>query len=307
MKFSRRKFDTLVLAGAAATALSLGFAGTALAQNASSVTIPADKIGVAGFSLGGDFGENTRNILEQVTACGIENIEFTGSRLADSPPAFQGVSVADLKAYSEEFGFKVPSLGISGADVADRLDIVIEVAKELGAEYVRISGAPNVENESDADYYARLAQLMNGAGAALAEEGIILAYHNHEGEFLADLGNGQSGYDYLLAEVDPANAVFELDTLWAAVGGVDPAVLMQEHPGQFAMLHVRDGLIITNAEGEPDADDTNVGDGEINFEAIFAQAEVAGVEWFIMEIGSPQPDGITATCASLDYLLANFT
>lgn len=298
MTFLRRPFDALVLT---TTALSLGLAAVpAMAQDAS-VTIPADRIGVVSFSFGSQLRDDPQGTLEALTACGIENIEFSGS--IDN---LRGVSVEQVATFSGELGFAVPSIGVGGDEVSGRTDEVIAAAKALGATYVRISGVDEVEGEADLDYYTRLAGVLNESGAAMAAEGITLAYHNHEGEFLADVGNGMSGYDLLLAEVEPENAVFELDTLWATVGGADPAALMEENPGRFPMLHVRDGVMLADAD-EPDADDTTVGQGEIDFEAIFAQSEVAGVEWYFIELGSPQPDGVTATCDSLEYLTATFT
>ena len=300
MKISHRAF---ALAGGASTALSLALAaGPALAQE-SSVTIPADRIGVVGFTIRDQLEEAPRETLEAVTECGIQNIEFSGSDLEASPPSFQNVPVPEIAALSEELGFNVPSLGVGGSDLTERLDVVIDAANAVGASYIRISGISDVEGESAEDYYTRLAGVLNEAGAALAEEGITLAFHNHDASFRADVGNGMSGYDLLLAEVNPENAAFELDTYWAAAAGADPAMLLAEHPGRFPLMHVKDGLV---TEGE-DATFTTVGEGDVNFEEIFAQADTGGVEYFFIENDRPQPDGVTVTCDSLEYLTNTFT
>lgn len=301
MTFSRRMFDTLIMAGAAA--LSLSLASPALAQG---VTIPAERIGVVTGSLDtGLLRADPRGSLEAATACGVDVIEFSFSDLDAEVPAFSGVPVTDIAALGEEFGYIVPSLGIGAGDLTERYDQTVEIAKTLGATHLRISGVDDVEGEPLIDYYTRLADTLNEYGAALAAEGITLSYHNHEQEFIDQVSDGVSGYDLLLAEVNPANAGFELDIGWSAVGGADPAALMAENPGRFHMLHVRDLKVETAADGTVSAVHTAIGEGDMDWEAIFAQSESAGVQWFIIELSEPR--GIEASCDNVKYLIDNFT
>lgn len=304
MRISRRAIDALLLAGTTA-ALSLGLAtGGALAQSdgVSHLGIPVDRIGVVGYTFRGQISEDPRGTLEAVAACGIENIEFSFPSLAGDVPAFLGVSVPDIKAYSEEFGFAVPSLGVNGGDLTDRMDVVIASANELGATHIRISGTNRIEGEPEADYYGRLATLLNEAGAVLKAEGITLSYHNHDAEF-EDIGDGQTGYDILLAEVDPDNAAFELDLYWAVNGAADPIELITENPGRFVLFHVKDAQRVT-VDGEEQITFATVGQGFIDFPTILALPEVADVEYFFIENDRPEPDGVTSTCEGYAYLSA---
>lgn len=305
MKITRRKFDALIMTGAATLSLALA-AGPAMAQNASGVTIPVDQIGVVTGSLGrSELTDDTRGTMQAIAECGIKNIEWSFSNLQEDVPSFTGVSLTDILALSNEFGIGAPSLGVGAGDVTERFDLLVEIANDLGASDVRISGVDKVEGESRHDYYSRLAAVLNEAGAALAAEGITLSYHNHEQEFLDDVGDGMSGYDLLLAEVDPANAGFQLDIGWSAVGGADPAALMRDNPGRFHMLHVRDLALTTDAEGNISPTHTPVGEGDMDWEAIFAASEVAGVRWFIVELSGYT--GVDASCDAIEYLTANFT
>lgn len=305
---SRRAFDTLAMAGVASSMLALALtAGPALAQSAdgSSVTIPADKLGVVGFTIRDQLEEAPRETLQAVTECGITNIEFSGSDLEASPPSFQNVEVPAIVEFADEFGFNVPSIGVGSSDLTERLDVVIDVAKTLGASYVRISGIEGVEGETQAEYYSRLATVLNEAGAALAAEGITLAYHNHDQDFRY-VGDGRSGYDVLLEEVDPANAAFELDLYWAIVGNANPIELLQENPGRFPLYHVKDAHVVGEGRDE-ETTMTTVGQGFIDFAEIFELNEEAGVEYFFIENDRPLPDGVTSTCEGLEYLTATFT
>lgn len=304
MKLSRRAFDALALAGVASAALSMALtAAPAMAQSAdaaagqSHLGIPVDKIGVVGFTIREQLGEDARGTLQAVTECGIENIEFSGPDLEGEVPSFQGLEVPQIQEFANEFGFNVPSLGVGGGDLTDRMDVVIEAAEAVGATYVRISGG-HEDAEDPVAYYSDLAAMLNEAGATLKEAGITLAYHNHDAEF-EDLGDGQSGYDILLAETDPENVGFELDLYWAVVGDADPVGLIEANPGRFPLFHVKDAQTV---EGEDEPTFATVGQGFIDFGEIFALSETAGVDYYFIENDRPQPDGVTSTCEGYAYL-----
>lgn len=305
---SRRAFDALALAGVASSVLALGLtAGPALAQSAdapesgSSVTIPAEKIGLVGFTIRGDLEENTSGTLTAVAECGIQNIEFSGPNLDGEVASFQGVEAPAIAEFASELGFSVPSLGVNAEHLSGQVDQVIAAAETVGASYVRISGGPD-EGEDPTTYYTELAALLNEAGAALSEAGITVAYHNHGHEF-EDLGEGMSGYDILLSETDPETVGFELDLYWAAIGAADPVELIEENPGRFPLFHVKDAMTMINPDGSESLTFAPaVGQGFIDFESIFALSEEAGVEYYFIENDRPYPNGITSACASLEYL-----
>lgn len=304
MKLSRRAFDALILSGAAATALSLGLAAPAMAQDAgqSHLGIPVEKIGLVGFTLRSQIGEDPRGTLQAVSECGIENIEFSGPNFDGPVPSFQGVEVPAIQEFAEEFGFNVPSLGVNAEHLTDQLDQVIEAAQTVGATYVRISGGPD-EGEDATAYYTDLAALLNEAGAGLNEAGITVAYHNHGHEF-EDLGNGQSGYDILLSETDPELVSFELDLYWAIIGAAEAVELIEANPGRFPLLHVKDAQNVTNAEGVEEITFATVGKGFIDFQQVFDLSDVAGVDYYFIENDRPEPDGVTSACEGYAYLTA---
>jgi len=305
MNLSRRAFDALILSGVGAAALSIGLvAAPALAQDGgqSHLGIPVDKIGLVGFTIRTQIGEDAAGTLKAVAECGIENIEFSGPNFDGDVPSFQGIAIPDIKEYAEEFGFNVPSLGVNAEHLADQLDQVIDAAHAVGATYVRISGRPG-EGEDPATYYSELATLLNEAGAGLKEAGVTVAYHNHGYEF-DDLGTGQSGYDILLNETDPDLVAFELDLYWAVIGSANAVELMEANPGRFPLLHVKDAQMVTNAEGAEEITFATVGQGFIDFQEIFDLSDVAGVDYYFIENDRPEPDGITSACESYAYLSA---
>ena len=62
-------------------------------------------------------------------------------------------------------------------------------------------------------------------------------------------------------------------------GGEDPLAYFEAHPGRFRLCHVKD----RTAEGEM----VDVGAGEIDFPAIFARSEQAGLAHYFVEHDEP--------------------
>lgn len=278
-------------------------AAPAFAQSSemSHLGIPVDRIGLVAFTIRDQIAQDARGSVEQVAACGIENIEFSFSKFEDGVASFQGIAVADIVTMSEELGFGVPSLGVSGADLTDRLDEVIAAAQAVGASYVRISGARPAEGATQTEEeYLAFAEILNNAAGPLNEAGIMPLYHNHGWEFEA-LADGRTGMDVLLAETDAETVGFELDLYWTEVGGGDALSLIEKNPGRFPAFHIKDAQTVTT-DGVETTTFASVGKGFIDFTTILAQADAAGAEYFFIENDQPQPDGITSACESYAYM-----
>ena len=305
MKLSRRAHKATALAGIASSAMLVALAMApvpALAQSESHLGLPVDKIGVVSFTIRNDLANDARGTLEGVTQCGVKVIEFSSPNFDGEEPVFASVPVSQIAEFADEFGFTVPSLGVNGVHITDQFDMLVDAANTLGATYVRISGIDDVDGESEADYYHRLAAFMNENGAKLKAEGITLAYHNHDAEF-EDLGDGTTGYDILLAEVDPEAASFELDLYWAVNGAADPVELISENPGRFSLYHVKDAMEVT-VDGEETFTMTTIGNGFIDWQPIFDLGEV---DYYFIENDRPHPNGVASTCDGYAYLTAATT
>jgi sugar phosphate isomerase/epimerase len=113
------------------------------------------------------------------------------------------------------------------------------------------------------------------AAEACKKAGIQFCYHNHDFEF-KDMG-GQHGYDVLLKETDPGLVKFELDLYWASFAGKDPVEIFRQHPGRFPLWHVKD------MDNTPKKFFTEVGNGVIDFKAIFAHARESGMKHYFVE------------------------
>lgn len=299
--FSKSKFKTAALIAAIAAMPAAAQEG-AQGSEMSHLGIPVDRIGLVAFTIREQIAEDARGTIEAVAACGIENIEFSGSNLEGDVATFQGIEVTQIAEFADEFGFSVPSLGVSADDLRNRLDKVIEAANAVEASFVRISGTRPAEGaaQTEADYTA-FVELLDEVGPPLKEAGITVAYHNHGWE-LEDLGDGKSGMEVLLENTDAEAVAFELDLYWTESGGGDAVALFEAHPGRFPLIHVKDATRGTDEAGEEAQVFATVGQGYIDFAGIFEHAEAAGSQYFFIENDQPQPDGVTSACESYAYM-----
>jgi sugar phosphate isomerase/epimerase len=70
----------------------------------------------------------------------------------------------------------------------------------------------------------------------------------------------------------------EMDLYWATKAGPDPLAYFARFPGRFPAVHVKDMRDRSGTQAM-----APVGEGEIDFKRIFAQAQQAGIRHFIVE------------------------
>lgn len=249
-------------------------------------SVDLSAIGLVGYTVRATMPADAAGTLGALAACGFRNIEPSGSA-----GNFYGYTAAELAPLTRDAGLTVPSLGVSLGNLQDDVELVAAEAHAIGARYVRVSGS----GDWDLADYSRTAAILNEAGERLAAEGIRVAYHNHGFE-LESTPDGVTGYDVLVRETDPAFVTMELDVYWAASVGTSATGLFERYPGRFELLHLKDMAA--------DGSFADVGEGTIDFAAIFAAAPLAGVRYGFTEHDQPSPDGVTSACTSLGNLAA---
>lgn len=234
------------------------------------------KIGVQLYTLRDAFSNDVKGVVEHVAKSGYKEVEVYGY---SSENGFFGTSPKDLKKILDDNGLKAPS-GHYNFDVmlrnktADYLKASIECANQLGSEYLVI---PTLYEDirKNQDDYKRIAQKMNEIGLLCKQSGLKLGYHNHAFEF-EKFGN-QTAYDILLQETDKKLVDFEMDLYWVIYSGNNPLDFFKANPGRFKMWHVKD-MDKFKADSN-----TEVGNGKIDFKAIFAEAKLSGMQHFFVE------------------------
>lgn len=110
---------------------------------------------------------------------------------------------------------------------------------------------------------------FNEIGKKCKENGMAFGYHNHSHEFNQLEGNVI--YDFMVENTDPELVFFEMDVYWTVMGKQYPVEYFRKYPGRFRLLHIKDHREL----GES---------GMVGFDAIFNNAQTAGVEGIVVEL-----------------------
>jgi len=154
------------------------------------------------------------------------------------------------------------------------IEAVIEEHKILGASHVACPGLPSELHNGEG--YKKVAKELSQAGKILKENGLTLSYHNHHIEF--EKYGDKVGLEILFDESDPEYLQAEIDTYWVQYGGGDPAAWCRRLKGRLPLLHLKDMGV---KEGKQIM--TEVGEGNLNWEAILNACEEAGTQWYLVE------------------------
>ncbi len=215
--------------------------------------------------------------LAQVAAAGYKAVEFAG---------FQGKTAAEIREMLDRHGLRTSSAHIPLADFQTRLDGVIEDLTTIGSEWGIV---PYIaESDRSAESLQAIAAQFDGFANRLNEAGIKFGYHNHDFEFTTDAGDGQNVFDKMIEVTTPGLVSFELDAFWAAVGGKDPATLIRDHADRIRLVHLKDGDTANLDRGK----DLPFGEGNLDWDGILSASRDAGVEWYVTEQDTPNPDNI---------------
>jgi sugar phosphate isomerase/epimerase len=138
---------------------------------------------------------------------------------------------------------------------------------------------------------------MNKHGAIVKKFGMKILIHNHTGEFdlLADGKTTQ--YDIFLAETDPELVTMQLDIGWAYIAGQDALEMFKKNPGRYELWHVKDAKFkdldpkLTPSQRMRAGKIVTLGEGDIDYKAVFASASLAGLKYFVIEQDTAGQDG----------------
>ena len=234
-----------------------------------------EKVGLELYTVRDLLSKDLEGTLAKVAKIGYKEVEFAGylndlPNLKPAPKRAREILDGDgLTAPSAHVAYKILSPEIWPK--------AVEISKILGHEYL-VNPSIDRELTKTSDGWKRAAETFNRAGEESLKSGIQLAYHNHVEEFKA-LPDGKLPYDILLSESDPKLVKMELDLGWAHEAKVDPLAYFEKYPGRFPVVHVKDfdknGMM------------TEVGSGVIDWKAIFAKADLAGIKHYFVEHDQP--------------------
>jgi sugar phosphate isomerase/epimerase len=253
-----------MLGGSVALGLSTLIAPTI----APAATGPKKQVpGIQLYTVRASMATDVPGTLRAIAGIGYREVEFAG--YGDHSPQ----QVRDLL---DDLNLKSPSSHVDAVTIRDDPLSLIEMATAIGNDYLTVAWL-NPDDRQSLDDYKRWAETFNHAGEVCRQNGIRLAYHNHDFEFLSI--DGQLPFDILLNETDPTLVYFELDMFWVRKAGQDIVNILNRAPGRFTMAHIKD----MDEQGNI----VEVGTGVIDFESILGNEAASGLRHLFVEHDQP--------------------
>ncbi|MGE5427203.1 MAG: sugar phosphate isomerase/epimerase family protein [Methylococcaceae bacterium] len=243
MNTSRRSFirNSALLISGAALLSKTSFAGGKAPE----------VFGIQLFSVRDDMQKDPKGTLTQLAKIGYKNVEH--ANYVDRK--FYGYTPKEFKKVLDDLGLKMPCghtvMGINHWDEAkkdftDAWKYTVEDAAYMGQQYV-ISPWIDEPIRKKYDSLMHFLDLFNKSGELCRKSGMKFGYHNHWFEF-SDSLNGTRIFDLMMKSIDFDKVAMQLDMGNMYIGGAKASDVLNQYPGKFELIHVKDEIPSTNEE-----------------------------------------------------------
>jgi sugar phosphate isomerase/epimerase len=282
MKTSRRTF--LKSGAMALTAAALLPESVFAAQKQKGI------IGVQLYSIRSEMTKDPLGSLEQVAKMGYKYVEHANY----VNRKFYGYSAPEFKKILDGMGLNMISgHTVMGSqhwdetkkDFSDSWKMTVEDAGVLQQKYVV---SPSMDNSMRKTYddFKHYMDIFNKCGELCKKNGMKFGYHNHDFEFSEKLNN-EKLFDIIMKSIDPELVVIQLDIGNLYNGGAVALDVVNQYPGRFENIHVKDEIVAT--EGNEKYVSTIIGEGIVNAKQVVDLAtKIGGTRVYIIEQESYQ-------------------
>ena len=213
---------------------------------------------------------------KKVAEMGYQIIQISGTPL----PA------KEMREVIDQYGLKTVVTHRGFPDFVKDVDEIIEYNQILGSEFCGVGSMP-FEYTKSQEALEEFIEKANQAAEKIQEAGMTFAYHNHAFEFIK--WNGRTIMERLIEGLDAEKVSFIVDTYWLQYGGVNPAAFIRRLGKRAAVLHFKDYAMVPGEFQKQTM--AEVGQGNLDWDDIFAACEEAGAKWALVEqdvcAGSP--------------------
>lgn len=204
--------------------------------------------------------------LKDVTKIGYTGVEGAGS--------MGGHTAKELRRVLDDLNLQMISGHVGMNALGDSYEKLLEDYVTLGASYVGVAWMPE-EYRTEAGWI-RAGKMLEKAALQAQKHGLTFHYHNHAFEF-ERLPNGKYGFDQLFDNTDPSLLKSQLDVYWVKKGGEDPVAYINKLAGRTPLIHIKDMTADESHTFE------SIGDGIMDFDAVFKAGDAGGADWYIVE------------------------
>jgi len=272
-KTSRREFIRLTAAGTLGVVLLSNYSCKKSFKNSG--------VGLQLYTIRDTMAADVPGSLKKVAAFGYKYVE-----LADyADGKFYKYEPAEFRKLVNDLGMEI----IGSHTQVEGVGVTPETAKKMAEDHAKIGAKYCIqpwiveEMRTTIASYQRMAANWNQIGQVMKDAGLQFGYHNHNFEF-ATVEGKIPYFDVMLAELDKNLVTMELDMFWATKAGHNPVEIINKYPGRFQLFHLKDMYTKQPPFFDVIKDDiAPVGEGVIDFKAILAARDTAGMKYFIVE------------------------
>ncbi len=252
-----------------------------------------ERIGSHVSNQSGNYNTDYTTILKELAEMGYTGVESAGYHeglfYGKKPDEFKrDIEAAGLKVISSHCNKDLTPQELASGNFSESLkwwNKCIAAHKAAGMTYIVTPWLDVPKTIKDLKTYC---DYYNEIGKRCKESGMKYGYHNHSPEF-RKVEDKVVMMDYMIENTNPEYVFIEMDVYWVVMGQNSPVEYFHKYPGRFAVLHIKDHKEIGQS-------------GMIGFDAIFNNAETAGVKHIVVEMEgytSNLEDGLKM---SIDYL-----
>lgn len=242
------------------------------------------------YSVRDDMKKDPKGSLAQLAKMGYVYVEH--ANYVDRK--FYGFTPKEFKKILDDLGLKMVSgHTVMGKqhwdegkkDFSDSWKQTVDDAAVLEQKYV-ISPSMDESMRNNYDDFLRYMGIFNKSGELCNKYGMKFGYHNHDFEFSEKLNN-EKLFDIIMRSIDPKLVVIQLDIGNLYNGGAKAIDVVNQYPGRFENIHVKDEIIAR--EGNDKYESTILGEGIVDAKKVVDLAtKIGGTQVYIIEQESYQ-------------------
>ncbi len=265
--------------------LGAAAAGGVLAPLAVDSSKKLQRIGLELYAVRHAMARDPDRTLAAVRAIGYSDVELLWSH------ANFGRTTAQVAAALKKEGLRAPSAHVSPAVIFVGLERSLEIAKQLGHEYLIVPSF-TADTTRTLDDWREWADRFNAAGAIARRAGVWIAFHN-EADHMQPI-NGTVPYDVFIGRLDPSLVRLQLDVGNMLMGGGDPMRYITQYRDRYFSFHLKDVV-------KDRSSDVELGRGIFDFKKFLAAVPaIDGKPCYVEQEGAS--DELAAARSNFQYL-----
>ncbi|MCC3373995.1 sugar phosphate isomerase/epimerase [Cohnella sp. REN36] len=231
-----------------------------------------------------------RNALHSIRNIGYEAVQAS---------ALGPVAPGKVKAAADASGLRLCAADVPFAALERAFADVVAVHRLWGCRYVVVDAVPDAYRASEAGY-AAFAREAGAIAGRLRDRGLAFVFRGRR-YALERFGGRRTGLEILLDETDPESVGFAMDPFEVQAGGAFPVDWIRRTKDRLSLVYLQDMAVVG---GRPVP--AEIGQGNLNHEAIVAACREAGADWYVVGQDECRRDPFESLAISYRHLKTYF-